>query len=78
MSVILYALLLFFLYNFVVKVVLPVYRTARQVKKQFSQMKQQFQQPEAAAQQSGTTAQTPPSGKRTSKLGEYIDFEEVK
>ncbi|MBO9591699.1 MAG: DUF4834 family protein [Niabella sp.] len=79
MSVILYALLFFFLYNLIVKVVLPVYRTTRQIKKQFSQMKQQFQQPEAATQQSGTASQTPPpSQKKPSKLGEYIDFEEVK
>lgn len=78
MSVILYALLFFFLYNLVVKVVLPVYRTTRQIKKQFSQMKQQFQQPEAATQQAGTTSQPPPPKKGTSKLGEYIDFEEVK
>lgn len=78
MSVILYALLFFFLYNLIVKVVLPVYRTTRQIKKQFSQMKQQFRQPEAATQQSGTTSQTPPPKKQASKLGEYIDFEEVK
>ncbi len=78
MSVILYDLLFFFLYNLIVKVVLPVYRTTRQIKKQFSQMKQQFQQPEAATQPGRTASQTPPPPKSGSKLGEYIDFEEVK
>ncbi|SDC61930.1 hypothetical protein [Niabella drilacis] len=77
MSVILYAILLFFLYNFIVKVALPVYRTTRQIKKQFSQMKQQFQQPDSNPQPD-PAPQTPPPGKEKSKLGEYIDFEEVK
>lgn len=78
MSVILYAILLFFLYNFIVKVALPVYRTTRQIKKQFSHMKQQFQQPGATPSQNEPGSHPPPPKKQTSKLGEYIDFEEVK
>lgn len=41
-------------------------------------MKQQFQQPGATTSQNEAGSQTPPPQKRTSKLGEYIDFEEVK
>lgn len=83
MSFIIYALLLFFLYNLVVKVIIPVYRTTRQVRRQFNQMKQQFQQPQGGNSQQNnsdnttqTKANTVPKGKP--KFGEYIDFEEVK
>ena len=54
-SVILYTLLFYFLYNFIVKFALPVYRTTREVKRQFSNMKQQGQQNTA-----GNASATPP------------------
>lgn len=76
MSVLLYAILLFFLYNFIVKVVLPVYRTTRQIKRQFSGMKQQFQQSGSAAPPEPEPAASRKKDKP--KIGEYIDFEEVK
>lgn len=76
-SVLLYTLLFYFLYNFIVKFALPVYRTTREVKRQFSNMKQQGQQNTA-----GSASATPPPSAtaKTSKppAGEYIDFEEVK
>jgi len=41
-------------------------------------MKQQFQQPGATPSQNEPGSHPPPPKKQTSKLGEYIDFEEVK
>ena len=73
----LYALLAWFLYNLVFRLIIPVYKTTRQMKKklremndrmQEEQMKQQgFDQPSAAQKSSPVT-----------RSGDYIDFEEVK
>ena len=57
-------------YNFITKLVLPVYFTTKRVKEQFRNMQQQQ---EAAQQQ-----QAPPQDAPKEKVGEYIEFEEVK
>jgi len=79
MSIFLYAILIFFLYNFVVKVLLPVYRTTRQIKRQFNNMQQQFQGTEGGKTTTESEdKQESPIKKKKQKIGEYIDFEEVK
>lgn len=78
MSVIGFILLfifLWFIYNLVVKVVLPIYKTTNQIKKQFRSMSEQ-----RSAQNNASPA-TPPSpnkGSGQKREGEYIEFEEVK
>ncbi|AHF17965.1 DUF4834 domain-containing protein [Niabella soli] len=76
--ILLYALFFYFLYNFIVKVAFPVYKTTKQVKKQFSDMKQQFQQQEQPnTAGSGQPAANPSAAHKKEPAGEYIDFEEV-
>lgn len=74
MSVIGFLLLMmfaWFFYNLLVKVILPVYKTARQIRRQFKNMSS-HRTTEDARQQSAK-----PSSAPKSKVGEYIDFEEV-
>jgi Sec-independent protein translocase protein TatA len=78
MKYVLYALLAWFLYQFIFKLVIPVYRTTRKIKKGFREMQEkmneQYQQQQAQSPQS--TTQTSAKEKTSSK--DYIDFEEVK
>lgn len=60
-----------FFYNLFIKVIWPVYKTTTQLKRQFKNMSQQKQ--ESAANSSPSVDTTPKE-----KVGEYIDFEEVK
>ncbi|WP_346236082.1 hypothetical protein ABDK00_017265 [Niabella insulamsoli] len=62
-----------FFYNLLVKVVLPVYRTTRQIRRQFRDMSNQRESHSSADNQTA-----PPKENATEKVGEYIDFEEVK
>ena len=75
LKVLVWILLAWFTYKFIVRVALPVWRVSRRMRQQmrdFQQMAQQQQQ----QQQSGQSAHT--NNTTTSKVGEYIDFEEVK
>ena len=62
---------LWILYNLFVRVIWPVYKTTRQLKKQFRHMAEQRE-----------AQNDPPPAQRTEmpkeKVGEYIEFEEVK
>lgn len=79
--IILYALLIWFLYNLVFRFIVPLYRTTRQVKKKFGEMRQHME--EQVSQQEGFKT-SPKAGQNTQKpsspkpAGDYIDFEEVK
>ena len=68
-SFILWCIFLWFGYNLVVKLILPVYKTTRQIRRQFKNMSQQ-RNPQPAEKQP-----TPEPEKE--KVGEYIDFEEI-
>jgi hypothetical protein len=61
------------LYQFIFKLVIPVYHTTRKIKKGFREMKTHMDQ------QQQHSSQPPPqnSGSKT-KAGDYIEFEEVK
>jgi hypothetical protein len=78
LKVLLYGLLAWFLYNFVFRFIIPVYKTTRQMKQKFREMQTQMQ--DQAKQQEGFTAKTPSPEKATSKKPQedYIDFEEIK
>jgi Sec-independent protein translocase protein TatA len=71
---------LYILYKLIFDFIIPVAKTTKEVKRQFSDMSQQMQekmnQQQAAQQQtnySGTTSTAPKS-----QHDDYIDFEEVK
>ena len=91
MNVIFLAILFYLLYRFITGFLIPVFRTTRQVREQFSQMKGQQMNNQPGSGTNGnsggagaTTQNAAPKGSRanrrpnTSKVGEYIDFEEVK
>ena len=71
-----YVFLAYLLYQFVFRLVLPIYRTTRQVRKGFREMQEKMNQHQQPRSQQRTQA----SGFETNKntQGDYIDFEEVK
>ena len=75
MTIILYALLAWFLYQFIFKLVIPVYKASRKIRKGFREMQEKMN--EQYRQQQQPEPQQPT---RTSKApaGDYLDFEEVK
>ena len=75
--IILFALLAWFLYKLIFRVIIPVYRTTKQVKKQFREMKARME--EHQMKQQGFTPNAPPQkpAERT-PASDYIEFEEIK
>lgn len=83
MKYIFYILLGYLLYRFITAFLIPVFRTSRQIKKQFNdiqqRMQEQMQQQQAAYQHQQKAAQANKESKSNgAPVGEYIDFEEVK
>lgn len=77
MSYILLALFILIMYNFVTRFVLPIYMTSKRVKEQFRNIREQ----QEAYQKQYQQQQHPPqqeAPKEKEKVGEYIEFEEVK
>ena len=76
--VILLTLLIWFLYNFIFKFVVPVYRTTREMKDKFREMQSRMQDP--AGQQQDYSKATSSASNTSAKAGkeDYIDFEEIK
>lgn len=71
--ILLYALLFWFVYLVVTRFLIPVYRTSKELKKQFNNIKDQFQTNTDKPANGATSPKQPPE-----KTGEYIEFEEVK
>jgi uncharacterized membrane protein (DUF106 family) len=80
--IILYAVIIWVLYNLIFKFFIPIYRATRKVKKQFSEMREKMD--EQMRQQQGHTHTQSKAGQNTQKpsspkpAGDYIDFEEIK
>lgn len=70
---VLLALLLYIAYQFIFKLVVPVYKTTKQVKQKFREMHSQME--EQRKQQQGYAE---PKTEKKEKIGDYIDFEEMK
>ena len=72
-----YAFLIYLAYRLVFHFIIPVYKTTRQVKKQFREMHSRME--DHLNQQEANQQTMPPKqeGKKAS-AGDYIDFEEVK
>jgi len=78
-SLLFYAFLVYLLYRLVFSFIIPLYRTTRQVKKSFRSMQEQMRQhsdPHGQHQAQNSQPQHKKPG--TNKVGDYIDFEEVK
>ena len=76
MKYVLLAIVLYLAYQFIFKLVIPVYRTSSRIKKGFREMNERMQQ------QSGNNSQTTqePQAKPKTKPNpsDYIEFEEIK
>jgi hypothetical protein len=70
---ILFAILIYALYQFIFNLVVPVYKTTRKIKKGFREMHSRMNEQKPYSPQSSA----PDPGSKT-KAGDYIDFEEVK
>jgi hypothetical protein len=81
MKYVLFALLAFVLYQFIFKLVIPVYRATRRIKKGFREMQEkmneQYRQQQQQQGYSQEDAIPKPGTSRVSK-DDYIDFEEIK
>ena len=79
MNVFVLAILVYLLYRFIAGFLIPVIRTTSHVRQQFNNMNkpQQEEQP-MDGQRPTANDQRNSTHSGTSKVGEYIDFEEVK
>ena len=75
MRYILYGLLVYFLIRLVFNFIIPVYKTTKQVKKQFNDLNERMN---AQGQNDQPPGSDPSGSDIHSHVGEYIDFEEVK
>jgi hypothetical protein len=79
MNVFVLAILIYLLYRFIAGFLIPVIRTTSHVRQQFNNMNKPPEEgPTQNAQRSTPDAQRSSQTSGTSKVGEYIDFEEVK
>jgi predicted Holliday junction resolvase-like endonuclease len=80
MRYIFFALLIFLAYRFIFGFIIPVYRTTRQVKRQFRDVQERMQEQynNANIQEEEPKQYQSKTGGSTAKVGDYIDFEEIK
>jgi sortase (surface protein transpeptidase) len=77
MRYVFYAILIYLAYRLVFHFIIPIYKTSKQVKKQFREMHQRMQD-QANQQQSYQQTSTPQPEPKKQQSGDYIDFEELK
>ena len=73
----LYAFLIYLAYRLVFHFIIPIYKTTRQVKKQFREMHSRMQD-NMGQQQPYQQAATPAPENSKQQSGDYIEFEELK
>ena len=85
MNVFVLAILIYLLYRFTAGFLIPLFRASNQMRRQFRNMNQHppdgsqnGNPPNSTAGSNGTTQTGKTPGSGSSKVGEYIDFEEVK
>lgn len=80
MKYVLLALLAFVLYQFIFKLVIPVYRTTRKIKKGFREMQEKMNEQYRQQQQQEYASQgtAPKADSARVSREDYIDFEEIK
>ena len=72
-----YAFLIYLAYRLVFHFIIPVYKTTRQVKKQFREMHSRMED-QMNQYQPNQQSPTPQTENKKEQVGDYIDFEEVK
>jgi hypothetical protein len=80
MNILVELLLVYLLYRFIAGFIIPLFRASRQMRQQFQDMNRQANGQTGNHTTNGTGQTKPPGTPESgsSKLGEYIDFEEVK
>lgn len=78
MKYVLFAILAYILYQFIFKLVIPVYMATRKIKKGFREMQSRMQEQQVNQQQEFTTEHPGTKPQPKAKAGDYIDFEEVR
>ena len=78
MRYLLYAFLIYLAYRLVFHFIIPIYKTTRQVKKQFSEMNSRMEDYRSQQQKDYQQTSTPPPENKKTPAGDYIDFEELK
>ena len=73
-----YAFLIFLAYRLVFYLIIPIYKTTKQVKKQFREMHSRMEDHINQQQANQQAAGPRPENKKEQVGGDYIDFEEVK
>lgn len=77
MQFLLYAFLAYILYLLIFRLIIPVYRATRQIKKGFREMQEKMNSQMGGESPFGPSAPQQPTQPQPKK-GDYIDFEEVK
>ena len=72
-----FAFLIYLAYRLVFHFIIPIYKTTRQVKKQFREMHSRMQD-NMGQQPSYQQPVTPATENKNQQAGDYIDFEELK
>jgi hypothetical protein len=72
-----YAFLIYLAYRFIFHFIIPVYKTTRQVKKQFREMNSRMED-YVNQQRANQQPASPQPEVKKEQAGDYIDFEEVK
>ena len=72
-----FAFLIYLAYRLVFHFIIPIYKTTRQVKKQFREMHSRMQD-NMSQQQPYQKPATPATETQKQQPGDYIDFEELK
>jgi len=72
-----FAFLIYLAYRLVFHFIIPIYKTTRQVKKQFREMHSRMQD-NMSQQQPQQQPVTPATENKNQQAGDYIDFEELK
>ena len=74
--ILLYVFLIYLAYKIIFDLIIPVYRTTKQVKKGFKEMNERMN--DYRNQQGPPPVQSEQSKKATDKSGDYIEYEEIK
>ena len=72
-----FAFLIYLAYRLVFHFIIPIYKTTRQVKKQFREMHSHMED-HVSQQQPFQQPATPATENKKQQAGDYIDFEELK
>jgi len=72
-----YAFLIYLAYRLIFHFIIPIYKTSKQMKKQFREMHSRMHD-HANQQQAYQQTSTPKTEDKKEQAGDYIDFEELK